>query len=117
MTTEATTTETEVTYTPEQLEFAAAMGAHRKQTGKLFPTWAEVLSVFEGLGYRRPDELVGDAPAGDDGEVCYSPAEMAFMRSMQEWKKANATLYPKWAEVMTVLLNLGWARVETSNAA
>ena len=44
-------------------EFASAMDAYRWRSGRMFPTWSEVLEVLKDLGYRKPD----DAPGPSDG--------------------------------------------------
>jgi hypothetical protein len=38
---------------PAVQEFANAMSAYRESSGRLFPTWCEVLEVLVGLGYRK----------------------------------------------------------------
>jgi hypothetical protein len=41
-----------------EVEFMEAMRQYKEQSGRLFPTWSEVLEVFQGLGYQkvaRPD--------------------------------------------------------------
>lgn len=43
-------------YTPAELEFMTAMQAHKKRTGRMFPTWKEVLEVLQSLGYSRQDQ-------------------------------------------------------------
>jgi hypothetical protein len=40
---------------PDVLEFIAAVERYRKQHGRLFPTWSEVLHVVKSLGYRKPE--------------------------------------------------------------
>jgi hypothetical protein len=35
-------------------EFAHAMKEYRQSSGRMFPTWCEVLEVLHGLGYRKP---------------------------------------------------------------
>ncbi len=40
-------------YTPDELEFMSAMQRFKVQTGKAFPTHAEVLDVAYSIGYRR----------------------------------------------------------------
>ena len=47
-----TTTERE--YTPEELEFLRAIEAYKRDKGRPFPSWTEVLEVIRALGYRRP---------------------------------------------------------------
>jgi hypothetical protein len=40
-------------YTGDELEFMAAMQEYKKRSGRLFPTWCEVLEVLQDLGYRK----------------------------------------------------------------
>jgi hypothetical protein len=46
-----TTSERE--YTIEQLEFLRAIECYKRENGRPFPTWTEVLEVVIELGYRR----------------------------------------------------------------
>src|SRR2546421_596487 len=87
-------TETKRTLSPAQREFALAMKNRRKQTGRYFPKWAEVLTVIEGLGYRRP---------------C-TRAEREFQVAMTAWKRRAGTNFPKWSDVFDVLLGIGYVR-------
>ena len=36
-------------------ELMQAMEAYKQRSGRMFPTWTEVLEVLRSLGYRRPD--------------------------------------------------------------
>ena len=47
-------------YSPAQLEFMLAMQEYKQDSGRQYPTWSEVLSVLQGLGYHKSD---------DDGSV------------------------------------------------
>ena len=38
---------------PEEQELCEAIRAYQDSSGRLFPTWSEVLEVLEGLGYRK----------------------------------------------------------------
>ncbi len=49
-----TTSEREYTYA--EVEFMLAMKQYKQKSGRMFPTWSEVLEVLRGLGY----EKVGD---------------------------------------------------------
>jgi hypothetical protein len=50
-------------YTAPELEFMHAMQEYKKRSGRLFPTWSEVLEVLRDLGYRKPDpKSSGTAP-------------------------------------------------------
>jgi hypothetical protein len=40
-------------YTPAEIEFMNAMHQYKLRSGRMFPTWSEVLEVLTGLGYTR----------------------------------------------------------------
>ena len=44
-------------------------------------------------------------------EKDYSPAELAFLRAMDRYKRENQRPYPTWHEVLEVLLSLGYRKV------
>lgn len=39
--------------TPEVIEFITAIDAYKRQHGRPFPNWSEILEVVKGLGYAR----------------------------------------------------------------
>lgn len=41
-------------YSPSELEFMRAMQEYKVQSGRMFPTWSEVLEVLKSLGYHKP---------------------------------------------------------------
>ena len=41
-------------YTDRELEFMWAMHEYKQSSGRMFPTWSEVLEVARGLGYSKP---------------------------------------------------------------
>jgi len=43
-------------YTDEELEFMQAMQDYKYRSGRMFPTWSEVLEVLRDLGYAKPPE-------------------------------------------------------------
>ena len=43
----------ERTYTTDELEFMDAMHRYKMSSGRMFPTWSEVLEVVKDLGYHR----------------------------------------------------------------
>jgi len=44
-------------------EFMQAMQDYKKKSGRMFPTWSEVLEVLQSLGYRKADqEAIAAAP-------------------------------------------------------
>jgi hypothetical protein len=49
-------TTTERDYSVAETEFMFAMQEYKKQSGRMFPTWSEVLEVLQGLGYQKLSE-------------------------------------------------------------
>lgn len=43
-------------YSEAEMEFMLAMNAYKQRSGRMFPTWSEVLEVLRGLGYEKPVE-------------------------------------------------------------
>lgn len=41
-------------YSPAEIEFMKAMHDYKNSSGRMFPTWSEILEVLQGLGYRKP---------------------------------------------------------------
>ena len=41
-------------YRPDEIEFLRAMQDYKARSGRMFPTWSEVLEVLQGLGYAKP---------------------------------------------------------------
>jgi hypothetical protein len=50
-------------YTVAEMEFMQAMQDYKARSGRMFPTWSEVLEVLQALGYEK------QAPAGAVPEV------------------------------------------------
>lgn len=42
-------------YSESEVEFMKAMEEYKKSSGRLFPTWSEVLEVLKSLGYEKGD--------------------------------------------------------------
>jgi len=49
-------TTSERDYSIEELEFMAAMQEYKRRSGRMFPTWSEVLEVLRSLGYEKVEE-------------------------------------------------------------
>jgi hypothetical protein len=49
-------------YAASELEFMQAMQEYKRWSGRMFPTWSEVLGVVQGLGYEKA--TVGRAAPG-----------------------------------------------------
>ena len=45
-------------YSSSELEFMQAMHDYKQQSGRMFPTWSEVLEVLRSLGYEKPGRPV-----------------------------------------------------------
>lgn len=42
-------------YSGEEIEFMRAMDDYKRKSGRMFPTWSEVLEVVRSLGYQKPE--------------------------------------------------------------
>ena len=42
-------------YTVKEMEFLNAIQAYKLSSGRMFPTWSEVLEVVHSLGYRKDE--------------------------------------------------------------
>jgi hypothetical protein len=51
-------------YTVAEMEFMQAMQDYKASSGRMFPTWSEVLEVLQALGYEKqaPASAVPEAP-------------------------------------------------------
>jgi len=58
---------------------------------------------------RRDGSAFGDGIAAGSN---YSAAEAAFLKAIDEFKRANNRPKPAWAEVLQVLRQLGWRQRE-----
>lgn len=41
-------------YSLDEVEFMKAMDDYKRKSGRMFPTWSEVLEVVRSLGYAKP---------------------------------------------------------------
>lgn len=68
----------EKSYSDEELEFMRAMEDYKHSSGRMFPTWSEVLEVLRALGYEK---LLGEGgvPFGRlaSGEAAGKPPRRA----------------------------------------
>jgi len=49
-------------YSVEEVEFMKAMDDYKRKSGRMFPTWSEVLEVVRGLGYVKPETATEAMP-------------------------------------------------------
>ena len=40
-------------YKADEIEFMAAMQEYKKSSGRMFPTWSEILEVLKAIGYEK----------------------------------------------------------------
>jgi hypothetical protein len=59
-------------YSPDEIEFMAALDDYKRRSGRMFPTCSEVLEVLKGLGYQKQPQGM---PLGM-GEVMGQPTPM-----------------------------------------
>jgi hypothetical protein len=45
-------------YSEAEMEFMMAMNEYKRRSGRMFPTWSEVLEVLQGLGYEKVEPAV-----------------------------------------------------------
>jgi hypothetical protein len=50
-------------YAHAERELAQAMHEYRRASGRMFPTWSEVLEVVKALGYEKADGAAAPRPA------------------------------------------------------
>ena len=53
-------------YSEAEMEFMMAMNEYKRRSGRMFPTWSEVLEVLQGLGYEKVEPGV---PMGHQDRV------------------------------------------------
>ena len=51
-------------YTKAEMEFMQAMHVYKQTSGRMFPTWSEVLEVLRSLGYEKPARSSAGAVSG-----------------------------------------------------
>jgi hypothetical protein len=51
-------------YTEAEMEFMLAMSEYKQRSGRMFPTWSEVLEVLRALGYEKVEEAAVVAAIG-----------------------------------------------------
>lgn len=66
-------------YSTPELEFMQAMHDYKQSSGRMFPTWSEVLEVLQGLGYAKPARTKN--PAGHAPPVKAVKKPVAAIRS------------------------------------
>ena len=50
-------------YTHAEREFMQAMHDYKHRSGRMFPTWSEVLEVLRDLGYEKPEKFASASKA------------------------------------------------------
>src|ERR1700724_1035691 len=65
------------------------------------------------------DRRQGERRRQIDPTTCerdYSEEEIAFMKAMDQYKRANRRPFPTWSEVLEVLRSLGYRKTEAATA-
>ena len=104
--------------TPEQFEFVKAIESFKKRLNKPFPTWVDVLGVVVRLGYRSvakktirlADEAATPSYVGD--AALLDATQVEFVRAVETYKRVNAVRFPTWTEVLEVVEQLGYRKVQ-----
>lgn len=101
--------------TPEQFEFVKAIELYKRRKNKPFPTWVDVLELVTMLGYRdvakktfHPD----DAPLTHVDLTDLTEQQVEFVRAVETYKRVNAKRFPTWTEVLEVVEQLGYRKVQ-----
>jgi hypothetical protein len=70
-------------YSRAEIEFMQAMHAYKLKSGRMFPTWSEVLEVLQSLGYQKPGHAATTASAAPAGSATAQakPARQAVVSS------------------------------------
>ncbi len=55
-------------YNGAEMEFMQAMHDYKHSSGRMFPTWSEVLEVIKALGYEKPETPPHEYATADEGE-------------------------------------------------
>jgi hypothetical protein len=65
-----------------------------------------------GLERRRGPgrRLADDRKSAEEGEM--NPYQFEFVMAVQTYKKVNKRLYPTWTEILEILVQLGYRKVE-----
>lgn len=101
--------------TPEQFEFVKAIEAFKKKLNKPFPTWVDVLGVVVRLGYRPVEKKtirLSDEPLAVDDAALLDATQVEFVRAVETYKRVNAVRFPTWTEVLEVVEQLGYRKVQ-----
>lgn len=56
-------------YSDAEVEFMHAIQDYKQKSGRMFPTWSEVLEVLQSLGYEKPAELAAPVKEGSSRRV------------------------------------------------
>jgi hypothetical protein len=62
-------------YSEAEMEFMMAMNEYKRKSGRMFPTWSEVLEVIRALGYEKIEDAQPPPPA----EAAKRPAKAALV--------------------------------------
>jgi hypothetical protein len=64
-------------YSTPELEFMQAMHEYKQTSGRMFPTWSEVLEVLRGLGYEKPGGCAAPVSTAPAAKASRTKAKLA----------------------------------------
>lgn len=64
-------------YSEAEMEFMTAMNEYKHRSGRMFPTWSEVLEVLRALGYEKVDPSASAGLSSRANGAVGAPAEPA----------------------------------------
>ena len=71
-------------YSAAEMEFLKAIEAYKQSSGRMFPTWSEVLEVVRSLGYNKPGTWAASAPSAPASRPGRPPLEKSCPRGEKD---------------------------------
>lgn len=101
--------------TAEQFEFVQAVETYKRRKNKPFPTWLDVYELVRTLGYRpvEPNTIdLNAAPLTNLAIAELTGDKADFVKAIEAYKAVNKKRFPTWTEVLEVVLQLGYRKVQ-----
>jgi hypothetical protein len=73
-------------YSQAEMEFMLAMNEYKQKSGRMFPTWSEVLEVLRALGYEKV------VPVGDAAEPAIPDASTSKSSGLPESRQKSVRM-------------------------
>ena len=101
--------------TAEQFEFVQAIETFKRRKNKPFPTWIDVHGLVCELGYRAVERNTIDLSAAPLTHLSIADLrgdQADFVKAIEAYKAVNKKRFPTWTEVLEVVLQLGYRKVQ-----